>query len=654
MAMIQALWNSEHQDLIDLITPFVLYGVGKTTKAGQKIDIDAVRKIMEDEFGYEAFPIAVIKRALQREYAHKQSKIEPYIKKQKKDYFLVQNIADNNTQFISKRMICKEHVGDVVGKIKDYFNERKVNKRDSYTTDEIENYLLNFIEEQGGAIINSIDDLRRILSKNNEINYCLGRFILYEYEQKSVLFDYIEELVNGYFVTAALYIQPENDNITTALFKDVTFYIDTRLLLAFLGYKDDQENESTQKMIKSLYKSGARLACFQYNIDEIRNILLAYRQSITTNFKNNSYITLEYFDKCGFESSYVDIALMNYEKRLAAEGIEVINIDDFTSDIIKQEEYNCYLNEEKIKDKVREFKNNYNMSTLPDDIWAINSVNKIRKGKKQLCIEKCKAVFVTTNIILVWAVKDYLKSENIEVGFPLAITGDDLCVLAWLKDFNKDNSLPQMRFMENVMASLKPSKMLLDKYFGILDELEKNRKISEECSTLLRIDIFAKRELMDFTNGEKENVNENLVMCIKEKITEESYKSGYEQGKRQFEEENVKKMEEKINLTIKKKEEEMDYKYKTILKKWKWAIKIVLSIISVLLISATVINGIAQKSALEVIAWGIITVISLIQTIDSLFGSKKRILKYVEKVLNKKKEKKLDKIRREILDLWSN
>lgn len=109
--------------------------------------------------------------------------------------------------------------------------------------------------------------------------------------------DYIVELVKGYFVTTALYLQAENLDVTHASFSNVIFYLDTRLLLALLGFKSSQENESVQEMVKSLQRNGAKLACFSYNIEEVENILEAYKQSTVSPRRYPATITLEFLMK---------------------------------------------------------------------------------------------------------------------------------------------------------------------------------------------------------------------------------------------------------------------------------------------------------------------------------------------------------------------
>ena len=51
LAMIYTLWSTNHQDLLDIVTPFVLYAVGKNTKPGKAIQIAQIANYMETEFG---------------------------------------------------------------------------------------------------------------------------------------------------------------------------------------------------------------------------------------------------------------------------------------------------------------------------------------------------------------------------------------------------------------------------------------------------------------------------------------------------------------------------------------------------------------------------------------------------------------------------
>lgn len=65
-AMLEAIWVSRKKDMIDLITPFVLYAVAKQTSPGEQIDTKAVQKAVQENNGYPDLPESIIKAALSR------------------------------------------------------------------------------------------------------------------------------------------------------------------------------------------------------------------------------------------------------------------------------------------------------------------------------------------------------------------------------------------------------------------------------------------------------------------------------------------------------------------------------------------------------------------------------------------------------------
>lgn len=274
LAMLYALWQTKRSDLLDLIRPFVLYAVGVTTKVGDIIDVEGICRYMESEFGYQSFQCAVVERILLRETSDAIKQESRIIKKENRKFILIASLSTQVENFNSKRLVCKEHSDAVTTALAGYLNHNRACRRDNYTSSEAEVFLLSFFERQGGSIVLSADDLRQISFKNSELDFFIGKFILEENEKRSSLMDYIVELVKGYFVTTALYLQAENLDVTHASFSNVIFYLDTRLLLALLGFKSSQENESVQEMVKSLQRNGAKLACFSYNIEEVENPMI--------------------------------------------------------------------------------------------------------------------------------------------------------------------------------------------------------------------------------------------------------------------------------------------------------------------------------------------------------------------------------------------
>lgn len=648
LAMLYALWQTKRSDLLDLIRPFVLYAVGVTTKVGDIIDVEGICRYMESEFGYQSFQCAVVERILLRETSDAIKQESRIIKKENRKFILIASLSTQVENFNSKRLVCKEHSDAVTTALAGYLNHNRACRRDNYTSSEAEVFLLSFFERQGGSIVLSADDLRQISFKNSELDFFIGKFILEENEKRSSLMDYIVELVKGYFVTTALYLQAENLDVTHASFSNVIFYLDTRLLLALLGFKSSQENESVQEMVKSLQRNGAKLACFSYNIEEVENILEAYKQSTVSPRRYPATITLEFFDERGASYTHVDAAQKAFIQKLRNFQVNEISFEAALINAGVKDQATGLLNDDELGNILLEMKPSYNVSTLPDDLAAINTVSRIRRGKRLPNIEKCKAVFVTSNPLLVSGTKQLLINHSEDVGFPLAITGNDLCVMAWLKDFERSNNLPKMRLLENVLAALTPSKELMDAYFDNVDYLEKQGDLSGDEAALLRMDQFAKKELMELTKGEKGNLSTAVVQTIRENIRRESKEEGIKIGENR----GTQTLNELRTAACKQAEKEIEEEYSRKERRWIKIIKIAAIAIALLFSSASiymiVMTGIGSPLS---IATTIVALVTLVQGTGTLLIKDNWATKVVRRTLQRQKFKELDERKTKYLGL---
>ncbi len=642
LAMLFALWESNQKDLLALIRPFILYAVGQNMKSGDVIDIGTICAYMEKEFGYRSFQPAVVRKVLARETSTAIKKEKRLIEKKDGAYFLISSLSEFSDSFRAKRTACKTRSDKVTTALAAFLNEKRACKRDNYSQEESERLLLSFFEKQGSSILLSVDDLRQMTCRKNELDYFVGKFILEQNEKQSALMDYLIELVKGYFVTAAIYMQAENPNITTAAFRNVTFYLDTRLLLAFLGLKSKQENDSVREMVNSLLRNGAKLACFDYNIDEVDKILEAYKQSRLNLSKKPSNITLEYFDEHNASYSIVEATQKVFASRLERAEIIPISTCDALERAKVTDSSKGLLNEERLEEIIKGIKPKYNVTTLADDLQAINTVSRIRCGRKLDYIEKCRAIFATSNIVLVAAIREYCKENSLEFGFPIAISEEDLCVVAWLKDFEQNNALPHMRLLENVLAAITPSQELMDAYFSNLEYLEEQGELGTDEAALLRVDLFARKELMELTFGEKSNLTKPVIETIRRKLRADSINAGIEQGRRDAQKAQDAELQRRRNAACKRAEDEVELEYKKKEKRTVRAIKFISLIIAVLFVIATIGSFSAQLGKWKMAA-DFVAVISTIEAVVPFVGNDNWIIRKAKQELCRRKEFAADK-----------
>lgn len=643
LAMLFALWQTNRKDLLALIRPFILYSVGMTTETGDEIDISSICAYMEQEFGYKSFQPAVVSRVLSRETSLSKLSSDRVIEKNNKKFYLTGSLSSHIDSFNEKRTFCKAHSDSVTKALSDFLNLNHIYKRSNFTQQEAERLLLMFFEKQGGSILLSIEDFQQMTFRKNEIDYFIGKFILEQYENKTVLMDYLIELVKGYFVTTALYLQAENPDITKSAFKNVTFFLDTRLLLAYLGYKSKQENDSVQEMVRSLLKNGAKLACFDYNVDEVNNILEAYKLSRVCGTTRFSNITLEFFDEHRYGFTQVETEQALFQSKLERGKICSISFYDALEKYGVSSRAEHILDEKRIEEIVLSIKPRYNLSNLRDDVAAINTISRIRNGKHYIRIEKCRAVFVTSNTVLVMAIKSYCEENSIEYGFPISITDEDLCVIAWLKDFEKNSSLPQMRLLENVLAAITPSKELMDEYYHQLSVLEQQGQLGTNEATLLRVDMYARQELMELTRGEKSNLNCKTLEQIRQKMQEESINLGIERGKIEAERKQEERLRYQRSAACKQAEDEIAAIFQRIESYAILFVKLVSVIIAALFVGATIYSYRIQVSDEVKIAAIITTIITTTQAVIPFFGKDNFFAHKVKKFLEKKKISASDK-----------
>ena len=651
LAMLYAVWQTKHKDVLDLLRPFVLYAIGTTAKINDRIDIDAICGCMDKEFGYSSLPQAIVTRILQRETLGNDNASKKTIIKRGGSFYLINCLDEDNALFAERRTKCKEKSDAVSAALSAYLNSKEACGRNNYTQEEAERYLLAFFEARGNSVLTSVDDLRQILSKNNEIEYFIARFILEHNEKRSIYMDYIVELIKGYYVTTAIYYQAENPNITTASFKDVTFYLDTGILLAYLGYKSKPQNDSVQELVRTLKHNGANLACFNYNIEEVDSILTAYKMSRVQGSRGTSSITLEYFDENKYSCSHVESEQRAFADILRADGIIPVDPNSMLESQGSDKSISGLLNDDAIKAGVLSIRPRYNLTTLPEDIQAINAISRVRAGKTLRYIEKCKAVFVTKNAVLVSATKKFLEEQEVDVGFPLAITDEDLCVIAWLKDFKISNNLPKMRLLENVLAAITPSPELMDAYFSHINSLEKRGSISQDEATLLRIEHFARTELMSITHGNPAAVTEIVVDEIRHRIEEQSYQEGLDRGKKEAGEEAQKIMQSKRNTACKRAETEIDEKYGKKEVRGIRAIKSIAVVIAVCFVCASIYSFINSVDGKISYALLLITLVTTVQGARPFLGKNNWAINLFKRYLNKEKRAALDKRKREYLSL---
>ena len=115
-----------------------------------------------------------------------------------------------------------------------YLNEHF---QSSYNTDESIKALIDFFVTKGFIVVKNPKILEMVTQKNGKLDYYIANFIIDENNRQSIIFDYINDMVKGFFVSAAISTESKTGNMVKSKFKDTSFFLDTTIIIQALGFK---------------------------------------------------------------------------------------------------------------------------------------------------------------------------------------------------------------------------------------------------------------------------------------------------------------------------------------------------------------------------------------------------------------------------------
>lgn len=122
--------------------------------------------------------------------------------------------------------------------------------------------------------------------------------------------------------------------------------------------------------------------------------------------------------------------------------------------------------------------------------------------------------------------------------------------------------------------------------------------------------------MMELTCGEKDNLSDAVIDCIRQKIRVDSHESGYKQGVTESRQKYELEKREQINRACKRAEDEIENEFaekeKIAIKK----IKVMSAFIAILFVVATVASFLSQIGGSVKWAVLVVTIVSTIQAVQ--------------------------------------
>lgn len=553
-AMLEAIWSSRKKDMIDLITPFILYAVAKQTSPDKQIDTKAVQKYVQENNGYPDLPESIIKAALSRNP-------QSAIKKENKKFVLKKPLDDEISRMEKRKQECTENIAHIGDRLSQYLTDHCKSKA-PISQEAAISRLHAFFARYGLEV--GTENLASVIIKPEEYesDYYIARFIFTCKDEKDPLYQSIIDLVKGYFLRLAIYIQPENRNIQAASFANTIFILDTPVLLDLLGYQGKERKNNVSTLIKMLKRQKAKLCYFPHIKQEIIDILTAYKYAILSGTACVGGRTLEGLDDSGFNASDVEreIQLLGSELEGVFKVIEhdlpayATKIDDSVDD-------RYVLDEAGIRRYIKKNTPHYTEDNLDNDLASVLAIHRLRAGKKSRNIEDCRFVFVTNNTGFIHAFNKYYRENVDKETFQLVISVNSLSAITWIKCGEVDH-LSETELLKNAYCAMQPIPEIMVKLEEVLHKLKESGKIQPEQVVALRASRVFQNDLWINSFGNPEAVNESSVQHAQQKYQEALIAKEAEKYK-----EELQKIDQKYALQIDHIQNEMLIKEQKYLKK---------------------------------------------------------------------------------------
>lgn len=500
VAMLSALLSEKHTDYLDLISPFILSLL--PCEKGEKVNKESIIVGLQEKYGFVDFPVNVLDKILSRNRKLRFG----YVRKVHSHYVIEKPYE--KSRFDERRKQIQKAQSEVINRLKNFLCENT--KYKNISTEKTRDLFSSFLESNGIAFVNGINQLKLITSKDYE-NYAIARFILTEYEAKSHVFSDINEVVRGFFIYKSIYyFSKEQKTSLNSKLKGTTLYFDTRLLIEALGYNTPEGKKASRELIKLVYDAGGQIKTFTHLKDEVAGILTKYARDPISRLT----MRLEYFDV----NKYNEIDILRHRSNLidALNHIH-ISVEDAVPETELCQQVKEYIDIPKLTACLREtLGHQFQPDRINNDVSSIASIYSLRKGCRCFNIENCKSILVTTNSGFTQAVNNYLKPKcNGEIN--LIIDDIDITALLWLRTWDKKNNIPTDILIENAYAACQPSPELISTFSKAVNRLQKEDQITSNEALLLRTELAPKDDLLFLTQNDPDAITDNMIIQIRDK-----------------------------------------------------------------------------------------------------------------------------------------
>ena len=491
----------ENRDYLDYLRPFVLQVLAEqefypiTTS-------DVERKILQ-RFGL-VIPQRTVEIVLKRVIRDPRR----FLERRNRRYYRTAEIPDPG--LVARQVELERHINSVLNGLREF---SRATHNPIMTDDEAIKAICTFLEEFDIACLRT--DLRgtALPELTNVVHshiILVGTYVEHISRVSPERFSSFSSLVQGHMLANALTCPDLKD--APRLYRNVTFYFDTPLLIQLLGYEGTRKQEAVKELITLVARSDGVIAAFEHSVQEVRTVL----NSAVLDLRRGNWDVprsgiVVHARRRGVSASDLQLSINKVPSRLSARGIAQYNSQETSG--------------EWESERLREFEHVLDQSvpyrsqiSRELDIHSVLTIYRLRDKKITHTIEEAKAVLVTSNSALADAAAKFAAKPSVRGRIPSVITDFALANSAWLKSPIDSSQIPKTQLLALSYAALQPSPSLLKRYLDQIGKLEASGDMDVRDLQLLRDSPLAYDELVQYTLGVEDTLTPEVVTTIRDNM----------------------------------------------------------------------------------------------------------------------------------------
>jgi hypothetical protein len=354
--------------------------------------------------------------------------------------------------------------------------------------------------------------------------YMVGSFIEWLVNSNSSFLKTLEDILLANIHLNSIFIIEKERKLKL---NRVFVYLDTRFILRLTGIEGKFRKEEYSHLLDILINNKCNLRIFLVHYNEVIEIFKDCVRWLENNKNYNpKYASraLRYFVEHNYKVSdvlsyqaQIDLIMTKYK----------IGIDDHN---YNEDDLNQYtIDEKKLYEIIKmiytennAYSDNYNMEDMIwNDIKAISSIYRKRKGFNANSLENIKAVFITNNNALARAVREYNKSRNCSEKYNECVTDTYWGTAIWLNTAYNESTFYTKKLIADSIAITELNPKLKEKFLNNVEERKNKGEFSDKEYYLLREYHGVNKFLKDATYNDEEEYRDSLPEEILEHFRDE-------------------------------------------------------------------------------------------------------------------------------------